>query len=52
MVSSTQLNSFGYPSWSHLQIFEVQVSLVLVGGLVSTMAVADDWVEEILEQLI
>lgn len=37
---------------AHLQIFEVQVSLVLVGGLVSTMAVTDDWVKEILENLI
>lgn len=40
------------PSWAHLQILKVQVSLVLVGGLVSTMAVADDWVEEVLEHLI
>lgn len=40
------------PSWAHLQVLEVQVSLVLVSGLVSTMAVADDWVKEILEQLI
>lgn len=40
------------PSWAHLQVLEVQVSLVLVSGLVSTMAVADDWVKEILEHLV
>lgn len=36
----------------HLQVLEVQVGLVLVGGLVSTMTVRDDGVQQILEDLI
>lgn len=36
----------------HLQVLEVQVGLVLVGGLVSTMTVGDDWVQQVLEDLI
>ncbi len=36
----------------HLQVLEVQVSLVLVSGLVSTMTVADDGVKQILKDLI
>lgn len=42
-------------SWSiisHLQVLKVQVSLVLVGGFVSTMTVRDDRVKQILEDLI
>lgn len=36
----------------HLQVLEVQVSLVLVGGLVSIMTVGDDGVQQFLEDLI
>jgi len=36
----------------HLQVLEVQVGLVLVGGLVSTVTVGDDWVQQILEDLV
>lgn len=36
----------------HLQVLEVQVGLVLVGGLVSTVTVGDDGVQQILEDLI
>lgn len=34
---------------SYLQILEVEVSWVLVSGLVSTMTIGNDGVEEILE---
>lgn len=37
---------------ANLQVLKVQVSLVLVTGLVSTMTVRDDGVEQILEDLI
>ena len=36
----------------HLQVLEVQVGLVLVGGFVSTVTVGDDGVQQILEDLI
>lgn len=36
----------------HLQVLEVQVGLVLVGGLVSTVTVGDDWVQQLLEDLV
>lgn len=36
----------------HLQVLEVQVGLVLVGGLVSTVTVGDDWVKQLLEDLV
>lgn len=36
----------------HLQVLEVEVGLVLVSGLVSTMTVRDDGVQQILEDLI
>lgn len=37
---------------SYLQVLEVKVSLVLVSCLVSTVAVGNDWVKEILEHFI
>lgn len=37
---------------SHLQVLEVQVGLVLVGGFVSTMTVGDDGVQQVLEELV
>lgn len=44
------------PKWlnpsSYLQVLEVQVSLVLVGGLVSAMTVGDDGVKQLLEDLV
>lgn len=36
----------------HLQVLPVQISLVLVSGLVATMTVRNDGVEELLEDLI
>lgn len=36
----------------HLQVLEVQVGLVLVSWLVSTMTVGDDGVQQILEDLV
>lgn len=36
----------------HLKVLKVQVSLVLVSGLVSTMTVRDDGVKQILEDLV
>lgn len=36
----------------YLQVLEVQVSLMLVGGLVSAMTVRDDWIKQLLEDLI
>lgn len=37
---------------THLQVLEVQVGLVLVSRLVSTMTVRDDRVQQILENLV
>ena len=42
----------GAPGVPYLQVLEVQVGLVLVGGLVSTMTVGDDGVQQILEDLV
>ncbi len=39
-------------NWSHLQVLVVQVSPVLVSGLVSTMTVGDDGVKQALEDLV
>lgn len=40
-------------SWtSHLQVLEVQVGLVLVGGLVPAVAVRDDGIQQFLESLV
>lgn len=36
----------------YLQVLEVQVSLVFVGGLVSVMTVGDDGVQQLLEDLV
>lgn len=36
----------------HLQVLEVQVGLVLVGGFVSAVTVGDDGVQQILEDLV
>ena len=43
---------FFFPFLLHLQVLEVQVSLVLVSWLVSTMTVRDDGVQQILEDLV
>lgn len=37
---------------ANLQVLKVQVGLVLVGGLVSTMTVGDDGVKQVLEDLV
>ena len=37
---------------AYLQVLEVQVGGVFVGGLVSTMTVGDDGVQQILEDLV
>lgn len=37
---------------THLQVLWVQVGLVFVCGLVSSMAVLNDWVEQVLEDIV
>merc|ERR1712035_209770 len=45
-------NVVGVQIITTLQVLEVQIGLVLVSGLVSTMTVGDDGVKQILEDLI
>lgn len=47
-----KLNTGGHTNCTYLKVVWVQVSLVLVCGLVASMAVFDDWVQKIFKHLI